>query len=362
MTERKAYISYIRALACIGIVFLHTFTMCTMAYPDQMNGVYKEVFYLIPYLMMWAVPCFVMVTGTLLLDNAKNITYGKVFKKYIPRVLKALIICVIVFRFLDVWMNKEKFSAAVFKDMLYKFYTATSWAHLWYLYLIIGLYLLMPVFKKITENFETKDLLILCTIYVVFVSVVPLLNDMTGITTGFYITTNSIFPAYLIMGHMIDSDKFRIRKSVACICLILGAVSIVVINHIGINTGDEKVSSLISKNLGSYAFIPVLIMSVGAFSLLGQIGKNKKDETTRSFFGKWLLSVDKCSFGIYLIHLVFLRYVFKCTDFNPFDHSAVPAACIFATAVFILSYGSVWIYNLIVNKIVGDKKKNETKE
>ena len=75
------------------------------------------------------------------------------------------------------------------------------------------------------------------------------------------------------------------------------------------NTGDEKVSSLISKNLGSYAFIPVLIMSVGAFSLLGQIGKNEKDETTRSFFGKWLLSVDNCSFGIYLIHMYFLEQI-----------------------------------------------------
>ena len=363
MTGRKTYISYIRAVACIGIVFLHTFTMCTVAFPDMIKEDSGTVFFLVPYLMMWAVPCFVMVTGALLLERSKDITYGKVFKKYIPRVLRALILCVIIFRFLDIWMNKESFSTAVFGDILKKLYTGKSWAHLWYLYLIIGLYLLMPAFKKITDNLETKELMILCVIYMIFVSVVPLLNDATEVTTGFYITTNSIFPAYLMIGHMIDSERVTVRRSVSVILTVIGFIGIAALEYYKAFTESEFVKNTLDKYLGSYAFIPVIILSIGVFSLFKNSASSEgKEKSGNNIIGRWLLSVDKCSFGVYLIHLVFLRYVFKCTEFKPYERNGVLMTTGLAVAVFVCSYLCVWIFNFIYKSIKGDKKKNEIKE
>ena len=334
-----------------------------MAFSEKITRENGDVFYLVPYLMMWAVPCFVMVTGALLLDSSKNITYGKVFGKYIPRVLRALVLAVIIFRFLDVWMNKEKFSGAVLKEIPYKLYTATSWAHLWYLYLVIGLYLLMPAFKKIVDNLETKELLILCIIYFIFVSVGPFINDITGVSTGFYITTNSIFPAYLIMGHLIDSERVRIKRSVSVVLILIGFAGIAVLENLNAAAENEQVKSILSKYLGNYAFIPVIILSIGIFSAFkNAASKEGKEKSEDHIIKKLLLSVDKCSFGIYLIHLAFLRYVFKCTGFGPDSRiTGFLLTAGLAAAVFIVSYLCVWIFNFIYKSIKGDKKKDENK-
>ena len=55
--------------------------------------------------MMWAVPCFVMVTGALLLDENREVSFDKLFNKYILRVLGALVVFSMVFRIFDIIMD-----------------------------------------------------------------------------------------------------------------------------------------------------------------------------------------------------------------------------------------------------------------
>lgn len=108
--------------------------------------------------MMWAVPCFVMVTGALLLDENREVSFDKLFNKYILRALGALVVFSMVFRIFDIIMDKESFGLKSILKGFYEIFTGTGWSHIWYLYLLIGLYLLLPFYKdhKSKQQFRTE--------------------------------------------------------------------------------------------------------------------------------------------------------------------------------------------------------------
>ena len=69
---------YLKAVACIGIIYLHTIFSTTLMYADRITArqtLFSEIFM---NNLMWAVPCFIMVTGALLL------AMSRVTKKHDP--------------------------------------------------------------------------------------------------------------------------------------------------------------------------------------------------------------------------------------------------------------------------------------
>lgn len=155
ITKRREifFLSELRAIACIAIVILHTFYAASVYAPDHTARIAALT---TRNLMMWAVPCFVMVSGALLLDPAREVTYRKIFRKYIPRVLAALVLFSVVFQIFD---DATGESGIQFKTILYGLQnavTGSGWKHMWYLYLITALYLLLPFYRKIVASSTQK--------------------------------------------------------------------------------------------------------------------------------------------------------------------------------------------------------------
>ncbi len=63
--------------------------------------------------MNWAVPIFLMITGILLLDKEKKITYHDCIKKYSKRILLALIVFGIPFSMLEIIMTTKRISFTI---------------------------------------------------------------------------------------------------------------------------------------------------------------------------------------------------------------------------------------------------------
>ena len=109
MTGKKRffYLSFIRVIACISIVILHCFKYSlalSQAGTIKLSNSQITCSNIMLYLMNWAVPCFVMVTGALLLDNSKQITYKKLFSKYILKMALLILIFSIIFQIIDTLM------------------------------------------------------------------------------------------------------------------------------------------------------------------------------------------------------------------------------------------------------------------
>ena len=130
--------SWLRILGSIAIVVLHTMSSAEIIYRDQISPREGRLSLMIVYGLMWAVPVFVMVSGALLLDPAREMSLGRIFRSYVLRIFLALTIFVFIFRIFDMIMDGESFKLSVFADALKRLVTGTSWSHMWYLYCLIG--------------------------------------------------------------------------------------------------------------------------------------------------------------------------------------------------------------------------------
>ncbi len=270
--------SYIRAFACVGIVFLHMIYGAVTIYGDGASELSRNISWIVVNNLYWAVPCFVMVTGALLLDPSRELTYKKLFSKYIFRVFFALLIFTVLYRVYDIVMNGEEFTAAGFFKGFVNFFTGSSWSHLWYLYMLIGLYLLLPFFKKITEHVTTKELGYFLLLIVVFLSLVPILK-IWNIGIGFGIPVASIYPFYLFFGYTITRPEVKVSKGVAVAGLIVSTAALVALTLLRWNNPERMMSLEMFFN---YSSIIVILQATSIFYLFAKKTEKVEEVVTEA--------------------------------------------------------------------------------
>lgn len=343
-TKQHIYgFSYIRSLACIAIIILHTVYSAVLLFGSDIDAQTNITSMAVVDSMMWAVPCFIMVTGALLLETERKITYKKLFGKYILRIFAALVIFGMVFRVFDIIMDKEPVNVAAFLKGLYEIFTGTSWSHIWYLYLLIGLYLLLPFYKKVVDNSSAKEIKYLLAVYIIFLSILPML-EIWGINCGFYIHVSTIYPFYLFGGYAIYKHIYCPGKAASSVMFIIGTLLI-----IGCTVVRWIYDIPSMEILWGYASLFVIMQAVGFFALL----KDVKHTGFRAV--KWLLlKLDECSFGVYLIHMIFVRLILRYIGFNPYENGGILAFVAVIAGILVISYAITWILKRIpfLKKIV----------
>ncbi len=321
----------------MAIVLLHTADASVMLYGDAISNVQKTVSMGMVYCMMWAVPTFVMVTGALLLNTEKEITYQKLYGKYILRIVLALAVFGLIFRCFDIVMNGETWSVTSVLQGLWNVMTGKSWAHLWYLYLLIGIYLLLPFYRKIAANSSTREIWYLLGIYALFISILPL-TGMVNVDLAFYIHTSTIYPFYLFLGWTISSGKLNISRMGGAILFVVGTLLLITVVRYRYLNGVEELAKLLN-----YSSVFVILQCMGLFALL----KREADPEEKESFGeKILLSIDQCSFGIYLVHMIFIRLVLRYWEVNPYV-SGTWMILLISIGIFVVSWILIWILKCI---------------
>lgn len=318
--------SYIRAIACFAIIILHTVHASVLLYGDRLTQTQYLISRVIENCMMWAVPCFLMVTGALLLNKEKEITYRKLFQKYILRIFTALAITCMILRIVDAALEGESFGIYIILDGAKKLFTGSSWAYLWYLYLLIGLYLFLPFYKKIVQNSKDFELKYLVCLYVLFLSLLPILQ-IWEINCGFYITTASIYPLFLFCGYMLHKKVICLGKVISVFLIVCTTGAIIIFTIIRWKYDIAKIDILLG-----YASIFVIIQSAGIFSVFEHnVGNGLL------LIKKILLTVDECSFGIYLIHMILVKILLSHMEVNPYKMNGSVLAGVILL-VFVASY------------------------
>lgn len=94
--------------------------------------------------------------------------------------------------------------------------------------------------------------------------------------------------------------------------------------------------------LWGYSSFFVIMQAVGFFALL----KDVKDTGLRAV--KWvLLKLDECSFGVYLIHMIFVRLILRYMEFNPYENGGILAFVLLIIGILFISYAITWILKKI---------------
>jgi surface polysaccharide O-acyltransferase-like enzyme len=97
-----------------------------------------------------------MITGVLFLNPEKDITLEKMLKKYVFRIVLAIILFGIPYCFMEIIFDANMvFNIGQIGVAILNAVQGKSWDHIWYLYMIAGLYLCIPLIK-IFINFLYK--------------------------------------------------------------------------------------------------------------------------------------------------------------------------------------------------------------
>lgn len=325
--ERNAGFEYLRAIGCIAVIFIHVIYSGILMYGQNLSFVETVAYRSILNCLMWAVPCFIMVTGALLLDPEKQISYDKLFSKYIWRIIKAIVIFGVIFTLLECIFSNDGTGFTQWWTGLIEIFTGKTWSHMWYLYCLVGLYLLLPFYKMVTANAGKKELEYLLLIYLFFLSLIPLLK-IWNTECGFYIHVSSIYPFWLFLGYYLN--RWGTGKS-TLFYSILGTVGtglLVILTFIRWKYNLDNMEILFG-----YSSIFVIMQTTGIAGFFFKVGQKES-----SFWDKILKAVDGHSFGIYLIHLIFVRGMYKHLHFNPFEYGGMLGIIGMVSISFVLSY------------------------
>lgn len=341
--------SRLRIFACFGIILLHMLFASNVYFEGSMSLTSTVVTKACENMLMWAVPCFLAITGALLLTPDYELTWSKLLHRYVRRMALALLIFVLIFQLCDAAMG-EITAGQIIPGFFSNVIQGHSWAHMWYLYLMIGLYLMTPFYKVLTRHCSDKELMALCLLLLIFVSVLPNVS-IFGLDMGFYIPTSVIYPIYLFLGYLIHTGKLSIDRLTAWV-LVIGCSALLIFltwMRYTMMAGFLSEDALYAfDDLFGYSSILVVGQTAGIFALFdssARLAGAKKDP-------KFLLTVDKCTFGIYLIHMIFIRFVFKFLGFDPYTLGGPACAAVFL-GLAILYFCLAGVITWLIRKVPG---------
>ena len=333
-----------RFLAVFAVMMLHV--SATGFYTNPVQSFTWQVVNFYECMVRWAVPVFVMVSGMFFLNPQKEITLSKLYRKNVFRIVMSLIAWGLFYRslsitkmiFIDKVCNKE-LTVGILKQCS-TFVFGHAWYHLWFLYMIIGLYILVPLIRVFTTYATKKQYHYLFILYFLFGSLLPLLQGVLilvddRLKISFSIKELMGFAGYFILGYYLF--RYDLSHRVKKWIYVLTGLSVVfqIIGTFLVSCKMGKANELLYGN-----FRPnVAIQAVAVYVFIKDyfINKDFSERTKRI-----IILFSKYSFGMYLVHdffnIVFSRIGFTVTAINPVI--AIPLRSI---VTFILSFAVIWV-------------------
>ncbi|MBR5093877.1 MAG: acyltransferase family protein [Oscillospiraceae bacterium] len=321
--ERKehAYLHRLRVLAALAVVFIHTaskdFTVPATATADwQFLSMYEG-------LSHWAVPVFVMISGALFLDPERELPLKKLFGKYILRILLALVFWSALYAVAYVGIYLRGSLREIWD------YFLQGHVHLWYLPMLIGLYLTVPVLRPVArDRTAARSFVALAAVFAVLVPVLAQIPG-TGPLRGQFNRLELYLPlgytGYFVLGSLLHRFELpkTARRWLYALAALATAAAIAVSGIGSARAGECRIW------LYDYFSPCVALQSAAVFVLLRQIGERPLPRLLRLLSG--------CSFGIYLIHELFIDFLRRFCGLGPLSLPTLVSVPLIAALVFALS-------------------------
>lgn len=329
--ERVIYFDVLRILAIFFVMVLH---IAAGSWSDtDVNSYEWSMMNFYDSISRWGVPVFVMINGSLFLS--REISIERLYKKYILR----LVIIFIVWSFGYSFLFNIIFSHSL-KGFVSSFIKGHF--HLWFLYMIIGLYMITPFLKRITEDDKlTKYFIVLALVFAViipeFISIIKTFSEKYGEWAESVVNQAHLkfvlgYSMYYVLGYYLSKIDISKKNSIVIYVLgIIGFISTIALSLL-ISRKTQEANSIFYDNLS----LNVMLESVAVFIL----AKNTIHNDNLSNKAKAIIiKLSKYTLGAYLIHSLvqgFIRRVFGLfsMSFNPFF--SIPLVSILT---FILSFG-----------------------
>ena len=336
MTSRKNSYDLLRIISAFAVILIHVnATITANANISLLNWTLGSF---INTITRFSVPCFVMLSGALLLNNKKNANYSYFYRKSFYKIGIPLCVFTLLSLLFSICTALIKNDSLI--DVI-KPYFLGYYNNYWFMFMLIGLYFLVPIIIRVKETVKFRTYCIFSFVWMIFACI----NLATsGYTVAYSFGIIFSFVSYFVLGDIIFEKKERIKHPCAwiLISLLLFVLEFIIRNYFNI-------SSYLTDPHSSW-FSPIVVLA-SLFLFMGF--SNINIESNFSKLSSW-------TYIIYLAHTnIYLLLVLVAKFSSVLQIHSYLNICVVSILTFILSCIVSVVYNLIWKRIETKYKLKE---
>ena len=306
MTKKRDYsMDLLKFLASFGVVMIHVDANFRQG-EFVKNTTAWDLSLAINLLTKWCIPIFIMISGYYLLNSSKEIDYNTFLKKRFKKVLLPFIVWSIIYnlyyQYISSGISIKGTALGLIKNIL-GYPTA---APLWFLYPLLGLYLMMPIFKGIVDKIDFKIIAIIIGFSIVIKTISPFTDMVLNGSMNYWNDVpiaSSTFAIYFILGGYLG--RISIPKNLRALLYVLTAIV-----FIGGFVATYKVPFIYDRSLEvtlDIGAINNMLLCISLF-VMAQNMKFKKLSNSSIFTG-FVGILSTVNFGVFLFHPIIIDLV-----------------------------------------------------
>lgn len=342
---RKQFLDVLRVLATCAVVLMHVLTGAIDVTDTSIVPEYRSLLLSVMDLVTWCVPIFLLISGYLFLNPKRTLTYPVMIKKYCRRIALAILLFGVPYAASELVVTERTFRIMMIPEALKMTLTGHTWSHMWYLYLILFLYLITPLLKKVLQILPVWSVVAVMTVIFLGSSVAPFFNKVLDSNSILVLPDGGVYFLYYLCGYL-----FAVRE----VCVDKGR-----------NTGGQMVESgsgrsaggntecdgetqnvesrawnvwltaaavlimgmILSRTLAgfsiqmAYNYPFTVLLAVLLFAAGWKGGRDGADSTAREKDRTHRIPWQEAgalSFAVYLVHPVYVNLLYKFVKITPF--------------------------------------------
>ena len=315
---RKNHLDLLRVLAAMAVLIFHVVGSSANNDPNASVAL-RDMAAAFNAMLQWHVPVFFTITGYLWLSSEKECTFKKVFSN-IKRFGLVLFTFGLAYAIMARVFTTKTVSIACISSAFLDVLNGSLWDHMWFVYSIIGVYLVLPVLKPFFDHSSLKSISGFAGLLFVFTILLPIVKK--EFNYSFPVSLPIAAPMfYICFGGMVSKWNPTCTKT-GIVAIVVFGCSMIAALLVNLYTTLEQITPLLNCISASSLFLSATVF-------MHHIKENKL-----------VRSISDCSFGIYLIHPFFINLMIKLFHIYPMRYVvvlAVPVACIVIAALSFVS-------------------------
>ena len=294
MNKRVICFDWLRIISAVAVIIIHISGSELFNYKIGTDA--WNMHNLLDSLCRFAVPVFIMISGALFLPPEKNINLRKLFSKNLVRIITAFLFWSVVYACVKYDGDMKAFLKSVI----------LGHHHMYFLYVIAGLYISVPILRKICEEERTTRYFLVLAI--IFAFLIPTLARLPGMSllsdmkNKLSLDIACGYSAYFVAGHYLSHVELSKRSRM--LIYALGTVGFLA-TFILTKAFSEHANTVYDGFYNGFS-LNVMLQSVAVFVFarynLGGCPKGDKSK-------KLLYAFSDITFGVYLVHMLVIDFI-----------------------------------------------------